>query len=93
MTAIVNGLAATPARRKLLEAIAEGRGRISYDPNEKTVYDHETGIRVTNRCREMVTAGWIRALTPDERRGPGEQWFRVYYRLTDLGRTAMGDKR
>ena len=89
MTAIVNGLAATPARRKLLQAIADGNGRISYDANEKTVYDHNTGIRVTNRCREMVAAEWIRALTPDEPRGPGEQWFRVYYRLTDLGRTAL----
>ncbi len=89
MTDIVNGLAATPARRALLRAIDEGRGRISYDPREKTVYDHDTGIRVTNRCKELVSAGWIRALDPDEPRGRGELHFRVYYRLTDFGRIAM----
>lgn len=89
MTDIVNGLAATPARRRLLAAINEGRGRISYDPNEKTVYDHDTGIRVTNRCKEMVSAGWIRALEPGEARGPHELQFRTYYRLTAFGEAAM----
>lgn len=91
MTEIINGLAATPARKALLRAIDEGRGRISYDPNERTVYDHDTGIRVTSRCRELVSAGWIRALTPDEPRGPGELHFRTYYRLTDYGRAALGN--
>jgi hypothetical protein len=93
VTAIVNGLPATPTRRRLLKAINDGRGRISYDPNEKTVYDHDTGIRVTNRCKEMVAAGWIRAIAPEEPRGPGELHFRVYYRLTKFGETAMrGDQ-
>lgn len=89
MTVIVNGLAATRTRRALLRAISDGRGRISYNPDEKTVYDHDTGITVTNRCRELLGAGWIRALAPDEARGPGELHFRTYYRLTDYGRAAM----
>lgn len=89
MTQIINGLAATPTRRALLRAINDGRGRISYNPGEKTVYDHDTGITVTNRCRELLGAGWIRALAPDEPRGPSELVFRSYYRLTDYGRAAM----
>jgi hypothetical protein len=89
VTQIVNGLAATPARRALLRAISDGRGRISYDPAERTVYDHDTGIRVTSRCKELVSAGWIRALEPGEERGPAELRFRTYYRLTDYGRAAL----
>lgn len=89
MTQIVNGLAATRTRRALLRAISDARGRISYDPAEKTVWDHDTGIRVTERCRELLAAGWIRALTPGEQRGPNELVFRHYYRLTDFGRAAL----
>jgi hypothetical protein len=93
VTQIVNGLAATPARRALLKAINDGRGRISYDPAEKTVYDHDTGIRVTDRCRDLVSADWIRALEPGQQRGPGELHFRTYYRLTDFGRVALNGAR
>lgn len=85
----INGLAITPTRRALLRAIAEDRGRISYDPNEKTVYDHDTGIRVTSRCKELLAAAWIRPLEPNEARGRGELHFRTYYRLTQLGEAAM----
>ena len=90
MTEIVNGLAATPTRKALLRAVAYDAGRISYDPNEGVVWDHTAGVQVTARCKELVRAGWIRALTPEEPRGPGEHKFRTYYRLNNFGRVALG---
>jgi hypothetical protein len=89
----INGLYPTKHRLALLRAIDYDRGRISYDPREGVVWDHTAGLRVTNRCQELIQHEWIRALTPDEPRGPGELSFRTYYRLTDYGRTALrGDQ-
>jgi hypothetical protein len=83
----VNGLYPTPVRRALLKAIAEGQGRIYYEA--KAVYDNAVGNKVTARVYEMLRAEWIRALTPDEPRGPREYPARTYYRLTDAGRSIL----
>lgn len=90
MSGTFNGLYATPTRRAILRAIHEGRGRIYYEPSAKTVWDKNTALRITNRVDEMVRHGWVRALAPDEARGPGESKQLTYYRLTALGVQALG---
>lgn len=89
MTAIVNGLPATKTRLALMRAITYDRGRISYDPREKVVWDHVAGVRVTARVEELLRHEWIRALEPDEPRAPGELPFRTYYRPEAYGRAAL----
>src|SRR5690349_18437019 len=78
-----NGLYATPTRLRLLEAIADGQGRIYFEANH--VWDDAFGIKVTNRVLEMIGAEWITAekVTPATRR-PGEIVGRTYYRLNEL---------
>lgn len=89
MTQIVNGLAATPTRRALLRLIDAGGGRIYGEA--KQVFDKETYRRVTDMVKTFIAHEWVRALTPDEQRGPGETAKnRTYYRLTKYGETAMG---
>lgn len=83
----VNGLFPTPVRRALLKAIAEGQGRIYYEA--KAVYDNAVGNKVTARVYEMLRAEWIRALAPDEPRGPGEHQPRTYYRLLPAGESIL----
>jgi hypothetical protein len=87
MTQIVNGLAVTPRRRALMQAITEA-GRIYYEPAAKAAYDRTSGLKVTEKLREMQRVGWIRVAEPEERQR-GESQHLVYYRATDLGRTAL----
>lgn len=87
MTAIVNGLAATPTRQALLRAIEYDAGRIYAEANQ--VWDKLSYRRVTDQVRTMLAHEWIRALTPDEPRRAKESKLLVYYRLTDFGRAAL----
>lgn len=82
MTQIVNGLAATRTRRALVRATTEP-GRIYYEPAAKAAYDRALGIKVTERVRELINAGWIRAARADERRRQGESEHLGYFRPTD----------
>jgi hypothetical protein len=84
----INGLYPTPTRKALLRLIAAGHGRIYGEA--KQVWDKQTYTRVTAKVKEFIAHDWVRALTPDEARGPGETAsLRTYYRLTEYGRTAM----
>jgi len=87
----VNGLYPTRTRLALLRAVHDGAGRIYCE--DRIVWDLASGLRVTERVREQVQHGWIRALKPDEPRSPGERKDRTYYRLTELGRTVLADQR
>ena len=90
MDLYVNGLAATPVRVKLLEAIRDTRGRISYDPISRAAYDNETNRKVTAQLREFIDHDWIRPRRPDEPLTGGE-WSeqRTYYRITESGEAAI----
>lgn len=84
----INGLYPTPTRKALLRLIDAGGGRIYGEA--KQVWDKQTYTKVTAKVRKFIAHDWVRALTPDEPRGPGETAKnRTYYRLTDYGRTAM----
>jgi hypothetical protein len=89
----INGLAPTRTRLALTRAIAAGGGDVYCEAG--VVYSKSLGMRVTERVREQVTAGWIRALTPDEPRGPGETSARsvTYYRVLDPGQQALRSAR
>ena len=85
----INGLYPTPTRRALLRLIDAGGGRIYGEA--KQVWDKQTYMRVTAKVREFIAHDWVRALAPDEPRGPGENASkRTYYRLTEYGRAALG---
>jgi hypothetical protein len=88
MSGEVNGLYPTPVRVKLLLAIHQGFGRIYFEAGD--AYDNATGVKVTERIRQMVAAEWIVAEKVDaSTKLPGELAGRTYYRLTDLGRAAL----
>lgn len=94
MTQIVNGLAATPTRRALVRAINEGKGRIYYESAARAAFDRQSGMRVTEKLREMVGAGWIRARRADEPLLQGESEHLIHYRLTeDFGRAVLKGER
>lgn len=86
----VNGLYPTPARKALLRLIHSGRGRVYGEAGQ--VWVKETYRRVTAQMKEFIAADWVRALAPDEPRGPGETAARgvTFYRLKDYGRVALG---
>lgn len=92
MSGEFNGLYATKTRLALLRAIREGNGRIYFEAGD--VFDKATYTRVTARVKEFIQHGWVRALAPDEARGPGETSAPgvTYYRLTSLGAQALGLK-
>lgn len=86
----INGLGLTPARLALLRAVDGAGGRIYYEAPSKAVWDKATAYRVTERVREMVDHGWIRPTNWDtDECLPGELKRLVYYRLTELGQTAL----
>lgn len=83
----------TKTRKALLRAVAEGNGRIYFEAGD--VFDKDTYLRVTERMREMVSAGWVRALAPDEPRGRGETSAPgvTFYRLTAEGKKLIEEKK
>jgi hypothetical protein len=83
----IGGLYPTRTRLSLLKAVREGQGRIYFEASE--VWDNTAGTKVTARMRELIRAGWVRALKPDEPRGPGEIGPRTYYRIERLGYEAL----
>lgn len=84
----INGLHPTLTRKALLRLIDAGGGRIYGEARQ--VFDKVTYRRVTAEMKKLIAHDWVRALRPDEPRGPGETAsMRVYYRLTEYGRTAM----
>lgn len=87
MTQIVNGLPATKTRLALTRAVTEP-GRVYYEPNAKNAYDRVAGVKVTDRVRDLLRAGWIRVATAEERQRYESQHL-VYYRLTEFGRAAL----
>jgi len=86
----VNGLFPTPTRKALLRIIHAGGGRIFYEPAAKEARDKQTYRKVTEMVRVFLAHDWIRALTPEEPRGPGESKLLVHYRLTYNGYVAAG---
>ena len=91
MSGEFNGLYATPTRKALLRAIHDGKGRIYCEAG--IVIDKVTYTRVTAKVKEFIDHGWVRALAPDEPRGPGESKLLTHYRLTDLGLQALAGQR
>jgi hypothetical protein len=87
MTGEVGGLYPTPVRRRLLQAINDGKGRVYFEAGH--AWDDTSGRKVTDQVRQMLAAEWIRALAPDEPRGPGEHKARTYYRLLPDGETVL----
>lgn len=86
----VNGLFPTKTRVALLRLIHDGHGRIYAEAGQ--VWDKVSYTRVTAMVRAFIRHDWVRALAPDEPRGPGESKLLVYYRLTDIGLVAAGLK-
>ena len=88
-----NGLAVTRTRLALLKAIHAGNGDVYCEA--RVAYSKSLGMRVTERVREQITHGWIRALAPDEPHGRGETSARsvTYYRLTDIGLQVLAAQR
>jgi alkylation response protein AidB-like acyl-CoA dehydrogenase len=86
----VNGLAVTAARRALLRLILAGNGRVYGEAGQVRV--HQTYRQVTAEMKKLIAAEWVRALAPDEPRGPGETAAKgvTYYRLKDAGRVVLG---
>ena len=89
MTQIVNGLAATPTRRALVRAVNAGGGRIYYEPPAKAAFDRQSGMRVTDKLRDLLGADWIRVRHDDEPLLPGESQHLIHYGLTDYGRAVL----
>ena len=87
----INGLTPTRTRLALLRAIHNDPGRIYCE--DRIVWDLASGLRVTERVREQVTHGWIRALKPGEPRGPGERKDRTYYRVEPVGMQVLAAQR
>lgn len=85
----INGLYPTKTRLALLRAIREGNGRIYFEAGD--VFDKVTYTRVTAKVKEFIDHGWVRALTPDEPRGPGESKLLTHYRLTDIGLLVLAE--
>ncbi len=85
----VNGLYPTKTRLALLRAIREGNGRIYFEAGD--VFDKATYTRVTAKVKELIGHGWVRALAPDEPRGPGESKLLTHYRLTDIGLLVLAE--
>ncbi|WP_433078971.1 hypothetical protein ACQP1P_38840 [Dactylosporangium sp. CA-052675] len=75
-----------------MHAITEA-GRVYYEPSAKAAFDRVSGMRVTEKLRELLNAGWIRVTQPGERTR-GESEHLVYYRPTDdFGRAVLkGDR-
>lgn len=88
MTQIVNGLAVTPRRRALMQAITEA-GRVYYEPAAKAAFDRVSGMRVTEKLREMQGAGWIRVAKPEERQRGESEYLRYYRPTDDYGRAVL----
>ncbi len=86
----VNGLYPTPTRKALLRLIAAGRGQVYGEAGQ--VFDKRTYRRVTAEMRLLIGADWVRALAPDEPRGPGETKAPgvTFYRLKPFGEIAAG---
>jgi hypothetical protein len=89
----INGLYPTRTRLALLKAIHAGGGDVYCEA--KVVYAKSLGQRVTERVREQIQHGWIRALEPGEARGRGEASAPgvTFYRLTDIGERVLADDR
>lgn len=89
----VNGLYPTPQRKALMRLIHEGKGRIRGEAGE--VWDVIPWRKVTAKVREFIQHGWVRALSPDEPRGPGETKAPgvTYFRVTDIGLQALAGER
>jgi hypothetical protein len=84
----VGGLFPTPVRRALLEAIAEGHGRIYFEAGH--AWDHAIGCKVTDKVRQMLGAEWIRAEKVDHStKRPGELAGRTYYRVLPAGESIL----
>lgn len=86
----VNGLFPTKTRQALLRLIHAGGGRIYAEAGQ--VRDKQTFRRVTATVKEFIAHDWVRALAPDEPRGPGESKLLVHYRLKEYGLIAAGFK-
>ena len=93
MSGTFNGLYATRTRLALLRAIDDDPGRIYLDREEHVVWDLALGMRVTERVKELIRHDWVRALAPDEPRGPGERKDRGYFRLKDIGLQVLAAQR
>jgi hypothetical protein len=89
----MNGLHPTRTRVALLKAIQGGGGDVYCEA--RVVYAKSLGHRVTERVREQIHHGWIRALEPHEPRGRGETSAPgvTYYRLTEIGARVLADDR
>jgi hypothetical protein len=83
----INGLFPTKTRLALLRAIQGSYGRVYAVDGEAR--DMVLGMAVTARVQEFLAHDWIRALKPDEKRGPGERDDRTYYRLKPFGEAAL----
>lgn len=90
MPEVVNGLSATAPRRALLRLIQAGYGRVYGEAGQVRVKDSYR--RVTSEMKKLIAAEWVRALAPDEPRGPGERTApgMTYYRLRPYGEIALG---
>jgi hypothetical protein len=86
----VNGLAVTATRKALLRLIHAAGGQIYGEAGQ--VFYKPTYRRVTAEVKKLIAHEWVRALAPDEPRGPGEtRATRVtYYRVLEYGRVALG---
>jgi hypothetical protein len=91
MSGAVNGLYPTRTRLALLRAIHSDPARVYLE--DHVVWDLALGMRVTERVRELVKHGWVRALTPGEQRGSREQPNRTYYRIEPLGMQVLAEHR
>jgi hypothetical protein len=86
----VNGLRVTPYRKAFLRAVAV-RGRVVRYHSTGEAWDNTASLQVSARLREAFSAGWVEPV-PEE-----DLWERAYpktiltyFRLTPLGRTALG---
>jgi hypothetical protein len=87
----VSDLHPTPVRKRLLRAIRDEPGRIYFEAGE--VWDKVTAYRVTDKVRQFIAAGWVRALTPEEPRQKGESPLLTYYRVLDAGQKHIEEKK
>lgn len=88
--AIINGLAATKHRQALCRAV-NVRARVVRYHSTGEAWDNTAAVKVTARLAELFLFGWVEPI-PEEELWAGAQPKRIlsYYRLTDLGRRAMG---
>lgn len=88
----INGLYPTPTRKALLRLIHAGGGQVYGEAGQ--VWVKETYRRVTAEVKLFISVEWVRALAPDEARGPGETAAPgvTFYRLKEYGLIAGGFK-